>query len=135
MKKIVDVSFKSKKELAQALIDGRIFITPMGRKLYFLEQSESSPFRYSAGGSVSDSMSGVWGDYAKLQEEVEVMWYNAIPKQGVICWVWNTGKQKDATLKVVHGYSPHERAPYLIESGVGYLYAIPVKAEELCEGE
>ncbi len=80
MKKLVNAGLKSKKEAAQALIDGRQFEFSH-RTIYFNPECQN-PFRCGI-----NELSGFWDIYSVWQEEKEIPWYEDIPKEGVICWV------------------------------------------------
>jgi len=72
--------FKDKKELAQALLDGRKFVTPQGGILYFDPTAEGSPFRYQRDEAEprSEPMVAGWSIYAEVVEHIEpiTVWVN-----------------------------------------------------------
>jgi len=79
--------FKDKKELAQALLDGRRFTTPQGGTLYFDPTAEGSPFRYQrdAAGPRSEPMVAGWNIYAEVVEYIEpiTVWVNFEANGGI----------------------------------------------------
>jgi len=69
------------KEKIQHLMDGEVFYTEGGVKLFYRENANRSPFRTGSGCEISKAWSLKW---YKEQE-----WYENIPEKGVPCWVWN----------------------------------------------
>jgi len=91
--------FKDKKELAQALLDGRRFTTPQGGTLYFDPTAEGSPFRYMAPQKdgtkpQSETMHAGWNTYGEVVEHIEpiTVWVNIGPDG----WVRIFRKKQDA---------------------------------------
>jgi len=108
--------FNSKKELAEALLKGRIF-DYQGKNLYFDSDFEV-PFRYGA-----SPLHGVWSFYNKVTEIKE--WYEDIPEQGILCWVWGDGALKTAAIiKAYHKGSFH------INDYESWSYATPMLKED-----
>ena len=71
---LTPVSFKSKRELAKALMEGRTFKTPSGATLMYTDScSYTFPFRLMIDTLDSGPISGQWLQYADLQE------INAVP--------------------------------------------------------
>ena len=88
---LTPVSFKSKGELAKALVDGRTFKTPDGSTIIYSEETRfSSPFRLTRDGHDLCPMNRAWPQYAALQEinaAPAEPWYLNIPEGGVECYV------------------------------------------------
>ena len=88
---LTPVSFKSKGELAKALVDGRTFKTPDGSTIIYGEETRfSSPFRLMRDGHDLCPMNRAWPQYAALQEinaAPAEPWYLNIPEGGVECYV------------------------------------------------
>ena len=57
--------FKSKKEFAQAMLDGRVFVNANGSK-YFYDETKNQPFRLNA-----SSLHVAWDDYNQVHEVTE----------------------------------------------------------------
>ena len=88
---LTPVSFKSTRELAEALVDGRTFKTSGGLTLmYANSDTGSSPFRLMRDGKDRGPMRGIWSQYDNLQEinaAPAEPWYLNIPEGGVECYV------------------------------------------------
>lgn len=76
--------FKSKKEFALALLEGRKF-TYNNDIFVFNPELECSPFRVLRGGyhALNDS----WDFFDKVTEIVKPKWLDNIPPKGILCWV------------------------------------------------
>jgi hypothetical protein len=72
--------FNSKKEFAEALLQGRRFSTPKGNICYYNKNTDNSPFKVS---ELID-MKGVWDEFANVTEIFEPRWYDNIPPQGIL---------------------------------------------------
>ena len=86
--------FSSKKELAQALLNGRRFKTDNGTLIYF-DENRDIPFTCPV-----SYMRNTWDVSNSLTELKH--WYDNIPEQGVLCWVWNG--TNTAHIRAVTGY-------------------------------
>ena len=87
---LTPVSFKSKGELAKALIEGRTFKTTYsGVTLMYIDSwGWGSPFRLMRDGKDCGYVNGAWSHYADLQEiNAAEPWYLNIPPEGVECYV------------------------------------------------
>ena len=88
---LTPVSFKSERELAKALVDGRTFKTLYGAILMYANWDRgSSPFRVIQDGKYRGPMMASWSWYADLQEinaAPAEPWYLNIPPEGVECYV------------------------------------------------
>ena len=85
---LTPVSFKSKGELAKALVDGRTFKASGGLTLMYSNYDRgSSPFRIMNDGKDQGPMMVMWSLYADLQEINAEPWYLNIPPEGVECYV------------------------------------------------
>ena len=83
MKKRVNAGLKSPAELAQRLQDGEVFWID-GDEIHF-EGSQACPFRYE-----SEDLRGAWTDYADMEIEREVEWWErASLENPVLCWAWD----------------------------------------------
>ena len=88
---LTPVSFKSERELAKALVDGRTFKTLYGITLMYANCKDvSSPFRVMHDGEDKGPMISPCSWYADLQEinaAPAEPWYLNIPPEGVWCYV------------------------------------------------
>lgn len=93
--KFVKANFKSKLEMAQALIGGETLHHPDENTEYkYLEHRCGSPF-YSAaslrsGRSFTDAD---WNQWDKVFIKKEIPWYEDIPESGVLCKVDRAGHE------------------------------------------
>ena len=126
---LTPVSFKSTRELAEALVDGRTFKTTGGAMLMYNDScSYFSPFRLMRDGEDQAPMLGTWDSYADLQEINAAPWYLNIPLEGVKCYVsdddTNPYLGRNTTGLVTH-YDTHFSAPFRSNYS-GWKYATPV---------
>jgi len=64
-----------------------------------------------------------------LHEEIEQQWYENIPKEGILCWIWETGE--DRVPGIISGYIDEDVFPYKCIDGTSNGNAIPVTAADL----
>ena len=134
---LTPVSFKSKSELAKALIEGRTFKTTGGLAFMYTDScSYFSPFRIMRDGEDRGPMKGAWDLYADLQEinaAPAEPWYLNIPLGGVKCYVSDVnatpayevyGCASSNTATVTH-YDTHFSAPFRSNYS-GWKYATPI---------
>jgi len=112
-------------EKIQRLMDGEVFYTNCGVKLFYQENTHSSPFRTEYGCGISKA----WG----LKWYKEQNWYDNIPEKGVPCWVWDDS-ESDRCLRLVVEVSKniHSEFRFLDDAcGVYWKHARPATKEEL----
>jgi len=73
------------KEKIQRLMDGEVFYTKGGIKVYYDECESTSPFRF-------DNSTLTSAFHAQFYKEQN--WYDNIPEKGVPCWVWNDNESE-----------------------------------------
>ena len=129
---LTPVSFKSTRELAEALVDGRTFKTTGGAMLMYNDScSYFSPFRLMRDGEDQAPMLGTWDSYADLQEinaAPAEPWYLNIPPEGVECYVGDVNANPCLTLNIkgfVTGYDQSLPFPFQC-LGDHWKYATPV---------
>jgi hypothetical protein len=118
---LVNANIKSKKELAQRLIDGEVFYTESGIKVFYDEIQDSTPFRLGIYNLVGD----VWESYSSLFKEVN--WWDNIPEEGVLCWVDDCDREPKRVAALI---TSKECGGYRSVGGSRWTYARPVKPEE-----
>ena len=129
---LTPVSFKSRGELAKALVDGRTFKTGGITLMYATIDSGSSPFRVMQEGEDWGPMNGVWSQYANLYEinaAPAEPWYLNIPPEGVFCYVSDVDATPSgrAFTSIVTEYDCGLLYPFQQQGGLnGYKYATPV---------
>ena len=108
--KLIPANIKSKKELAQRMLDGEVFVTSRGNKIYFNPETTCySPFTfYNKGRDEEASIVGAWDSYKDLFIKEEVEWYEEIPEQGVLCW--HRGVIANSIIRIMSYDSVQERA-------------------------
>lgn len=114
-----NAGIKSKKEAAQRLINGEVFIFN-GCKVLF-DASCASPFRL-AGGSLDMD----WHSYPEWCTKTE--WYENLG-EGVLCWVWGNEGERIQTDIVVR-YEAERVYKFGTERGCWFSYAEPITKEE-----
>ena len=128
---LTPVSFKSKGELAKALVDGRTFKTPTGYTIMYGEETRfSSPFRIMRDGKDVDAMRGTWDLYDDLQEinaAPAEPWYLNIPPEGIMCYVSDVDVTPFASpnTSLVTECDPGLLYPFR-SGGSGWKYATPI---------
>ena len=128
---LTPVSFKSKRELAKALMEGRTFKTPSGATLMYTDScSYTFPFRLMIDTLDSGPISGQWLQYADLLEinaAPAEPWYLNIPEGGVECYVSdvNATPFASSSTSIVTEYDPNLLYPFR-SGGSGWKYATPI---------
>lgn len=133
MKKLVNAGLKSKKELAQRMIDGEVFIHETGARLYYSEQSPlgKSPFLVKHSDGDIEEIEGLWSYCSEMLVEVEVEWYDYLEETGPrLCWVGDTEEtlKRGSKVRLVKMFCENT---YIDTSNVPWEYAIPLTKEEL----
>ena len=72
-------------EKIQRLMDGEVFYTIYGSKIYFDKNASCSPFRFEDA-SLDSAFPVQW--------HKEQNWYENIPEKGIPCWVWNNNESE-----------------------------------------
>lgn len=115
-----NAGIKSKKEAAQRLISGEVFIFN-GCKVLFNAACDS-PFRL-AGGSLDMD----WHSYPEWCTKTE--WYEDLG-EGVLCWVWDKPEDKGLRVGIVVDYKEYESFKFYTKSRFWYRDAEPITKEE-----
>ena len=130
---LTPVSFKSKGELAKALVDGRTFKTPAGTTLMYEDNSTwLSPFRTKRDDGHYHYMRQAWESYANLYEinaAPAEPWYLNIPPEGVECYVSDFNRNPFTVADVpalITEYDPSVQKCFRFSGIVGWKYATPV---------
>lgn len=124
--------FKSVKEFAEALLEGRKFVfreeyknLSKYRQVFFFKEG----FRWK---NKDDHTKGTmdeddFNSFDKVEEFLN--WYDNIPKQGILCWVRIFPGDRPR-LRLVLSYCHSSDYPYTTECA-GYIYAVPATPEEV----
>ena len=128
---LTPVSFKSRGELAKALVDGRTFKTPCsGVTLMYIDSwGWGSPFRIMRDGKDRGPMNGVWLQYDNLQEiNAAEPWYLNIPEGGVECYVsdYDPNPHFRNPIGLVRQYKQGLTQPFQFSGYGGWAFATPV---------
>lgn len=79
---------------------------------------------------------GEWFSYTSWSENevsaVEKPWYEKIPEDGVVCWVWDDDKRR--TTDIIVGYDKPSRVRFQSAFGLFWQNAEPIKPEDLYQG-
>lgn len=138
----INANIKSKRELAQRLLDGEVFYLGNGcTRLYFDETDGNSPFRIvqvdcTKVRYASQAMEPRWIDYHSLQIKKEVKWYDKLDgtaQNGVYCFVWDDGYEFNPLkpeIELIVAYHAEESGFYGA-SGIFWQNAKPMTAEDL----
>ena len=129
---LTPVSFKSKGELAKALVDGRTFKTTGGLTFMYTDScSYFSPFRVMLAGLDRGAINGIWSHYDNLQEinaAPAEPWYLNIPLEGVKCYVSDVDPNpylgRNSTGRITY-YGHSLTYPFRCAND-GWKYATPV---------
>lgn len=111
--KLVNAEIKSKKELAQRLLDGEVLYTAGGKELSFDEESEY-PWQV-----VHD-----WEFFFKVMREPH--WYENIAKP-VPCRVWDDSRPGE----LLRWVEAHHSGRFQDTDGDNYEHAEPLTAEDI----
>lgn len=113
--------FKSKKEFALALLEGRKFKTPNGVLIEY-DEEDTPPFR-----SGNAHLSGMWKCYRTVTEVKP--WYENIPEHGVLCYVWDDDIETKE-IAIVVAYDSLSEFPYTTGPEDYFIHATPLTKEE-----
>lgn len=119
-----NANIKSKKEAIQRMMDGEVFYGEGGAKIYYEEASSGAPFRCVVDGR-NNPLTGLFDLFDEWQTKTE--WYENIPEQGVLCWVWvesPAGRQLRVIVRTDHD-------SFIAAGGGAWKNAEPVKLEEI----
>lgn len=120
--KLVNAGIKSKKELAQRLIDGEVFFNSNGHKVYF-DCGENNPFRVNY-----SPMDSGWRHYEGFR--VEPPWYENITEPA-ICWVWDSD-EGSKLLQLVVSFGDDPDYPFTTKYNK-FTNARPVTSDDLIQ--
>jgi len=73
------------KEKIQHLMDGEVFYTKRGSKIFYDENSSGNPFRFQDT-ILNHTFASQWYK--------EQAWDESIPEKGIPCWVWNDNESE-----------------------------------------
>ena len=120
--------FKTKREFAQALLDGRRFASKNGTLFYF---DEKKGFRVHFPDGEDRDLVGWWNHFIQPLTEI-VPWESTIPPEGYLCWVSDTNKSPNNNnpVKIIIRFDPDRNRPYRTPGVAGYLYATPLTLAE-----
>ena len=105
MKKLIEFEARANhREVLRALLDNRTLKTYQGYSVFY-DCAERNPFRINKGGADEGY---IFHDHGITHEEIEEEWYENIPEQGILCWVWNDDESLRAPYFV---YSYHSHCP------------------------
>ena len=118
-----DANIKSKRELAQRLIDGEEFFTSAGWKISFVEEA-TNPFCHS-------TIAWNWSNYKDLQ--IKVDWRTNTPHSGVLCWCGNASLSNNRVIDLI-GMVFRENGEYRYQSNTTiYKHVTRLKNKEIAE--
>ena len=117
--------FKSKKELAFALLEGRKFKIEVG-EVYF-----DDGFKYKSEAGITNMISA-WDYYDKVVEIKE--WYEDIPENGRLCRVWGGSiTRTNARILVVKSYNKNIAYHFKTNFDGCWTHAEPLTNNEIKE--
>ncbi len=125
-----NAKIQSKKELATRLMNGEVFWID-GKKIFFDGGELDSPFRCGR-----MALDDYWDNFKDM--EIENLWFNNIPKQGVICRVSDiqggiNDEQETGSIDTITSYTSGASLPFQ-SNWFKWRYAEPVKPEECYQG-
>ena len=124
MSEYKNAGIKSKKELAQRLIDGEVFYWS-NIKVYF-DDFFDNPFRNG------DSSLDIFDYFEHFTTKTE--WYEKLDgtkENAVLCWSTITGNLPDTRAFVIASYRPEQEYCYVSIDGGEFTNATPVTKEDL----
>ena len=131
--------FKSEKEFAYALLEGREFInsddpnpTRHGNT-YVFKNGFKTMLKGGGGYLAMDAYD--WNRHNKVTEIVAPKWYENIPEQGVLCWVHNSNPKRKVRIDlIVYFDTTKQEGTGRFQSAFSdWEYAIPLTKEEVLE--
>lgn len=119
------MKFNSKKEMAQALLDGRRFRNHLGAEIHY-DENELIPFRIT---SISKDYIKIYWNVDEF-EWIEIKeWYEDLSK-GRVCWVWDHN-QEAKIIRLITEYLSGVGYKFNDDSETPWKYAEPVEPGEL----
>lgn len=132
-KVIVDVgNFKpSFRNVFNALNEGKVVYDENSRLYYKLnERGLVSSFGNDSWTVSVDLLHILHNASDELFEEVESVWYNNIPEDGILCSVWDTADEgEDADVAVVYNYDKTHHV--FVTKATSYFRARPLTLDEI----
>lgn len=128
--KLVPANIKSKKDFAQRMLDGEVFYNTFGDKMYYDENSRTTPFPFlfkDDGGEIQP-LGAAWNSFDRVM--VEIKWDENIPEEGVLCWVSDTSPNSRRYAEIIISKKEEEGYSYWTDE-CGWTYATPVTKEEV----
>lgn len=123
----------TKRELVERLLAGEKLYTERDPQNYVIyDESHINPFRLVITGDTGDSsleMKGVWDRqiwYTKTE------WYENIPPEGVLCWVWDDDCTKSVNIVIL--YDKDKDFPFMNDMNC-WENATPIRPEECYTGD
>ena len=116
-------------KFAQALLDGKEIIVPLNMMRLKLENGTLCRV---AEGEVAEPVTDNIATIAEQNWQVYEPWYTNIPREGVLCTVWDA-LESATQLALVMQYCPSdaEGLCFAIDSGEIFEHAIPLTNEEI----
>lgn len=126
--------FKSVKEFAEAMLQGRKFIfseeyknlSRYGLTFFFKEGFKWENKEDCTTGTMDETD---FNSFNKVEEYSKPQWHDNIPKQGILCWVRIFPSDRPR-LRLVLRYCNSSDYSYVTECA-SYLYATPATSEEV----
>ena len=123
------IKFKSRKELIETLLSGKTLVLSEPSQADLRVSFDADVF--SDGDALTVNVNNF--PYASLYWFVENKWYEDIPEEGVICWVWDNNEVRNH-VTLVMGYDDSVEYPFRKGPLSGWKNAIPVKPSECFNG-
>lgn len=128
------VSFPSKKEFVNCLINGHVLFTRNLDIIYFNNDvTEDNPFRIDkrSGEECPLTDFSIHGELFTQQKS----WYLTLTTQKVLCWVGDVEDKERGfeRVAVIESYNPQSGTPFIDTRGISWLYAVPVGRNDLIQ--
>lgn len=122
--------FKSKKEMIQAMLNGKTIIFDNGSTAYY-DKYTYSPFMYKNRQSgVCEGLGSAFEGWKGATTEKE--WYEKLDGMGILCWVSDeSADEKKLAIKIVKHIFGIETTPFKDIRDSWWEYATPVEPEDL----
>ncbi|MFA5670263.1 MAG: hypothetical protein WC967_13555 [Balneolaceae bacterium] len=119
------------KEVMEALLAGKVLVSKSGNALYKLAKGEVVNCNKQR--KTDWTVSYYFAEYLVPSTEYipPKEWYEQIPEEGVLCWVWDKGDNAFTIVGIVTKYESNNTYPFITTSDCEWKHAKPVTQKDI----
>lgn len=122
--------FQSEQEVWQWLVNGNILKHVNGDLYKFIDGILHCKSTYAGNFNTFEEISNFKNFAYNWFKYVEPQWFENIPEQGILCWVWYREEARDLGIVISYDAVKDPVYPFETKSSV-YKYATPASLEEI----